>query len=117
VCLWKGPRGDLLEGRVAPQLVITLHTANARRGADGKFDNRRSTAILLPHITDLANYHRCFNRYLSAPYKNLSADGLGDAALSAMLELKADDDLDTLGVDGCTVVTMGTVTTDPTGAS
>jgi CRISPR-associated protein Cas8a1/Csx13 len=44
------------------------------------------------------------------PYKKLSADGLGDAALSAMLELKADDDLAVLGIDGCTVVIMGTAT-------
>ena len=90
--------------------MASLYYRISHRGADGKFDNRRSTAILLPHITDLVNYHRCFNRYLLAPYKKLSADGLGDAALSAMLELNADGDLDTLGVDGCTVVIMGTAT-------
>jgi CRISPR-associated protein Cas8a1/Csx13 len=90
--------------------MACLYYRISHRGADGKFDNRRSTAILMPHIMDLEKYHRCFYRYLSAPYQRLSADGLGDAALSAMLELKADDDLDTLGVDGCTVVIMGTAT-------
>ena len=102
------PPGKLLCLMFAP--MATLYYRVSHRGADGKFDNRRSTAILLPHITDLGKYHRCFHRYLLAPYKMLSADGLGDAALSAMLELKADDDLDSLGVDGCTVVIMGTAT-------
>jgi CRISPR-associated protein Cas8a1/Csx13 len=90
--------------------TASLYYRIFHKGADGKFDKKRSTAILLPHITDLEKYDRCFNRYLLAPYKRLSVDGLGDAALSAMLELKADDDLETVGVDGCTVVIMGTVT-------
>jgi CRISPR-associated protein Cas8a1/Csx13 len=90
--------------------MASLYYRISHRGIDGKFDNRRSTAILFPHVMDLEKYHRCFNRYLLAPYKRLSADGLGDAALSAMLELKADDDLDNIGVDGCTVVIMGTAT-------
>jgi CRISPR-associated protein Cas8a1/Csx13 len=90
--------------------MASLYYRIRHSGVDGKPDKRRSTAILLPHITDLEKYYRCFNRYLLAPYKKLSADGLGDAALSAMLELKADDDLDHLGIDGCTVVILGTAT-------
>jgi CRISPR-associated protein Cas8a1/Csx13 len=104
----KEPPEKLLCLMFAP--MATLYYRVYHRGADGRFDNRRSTAILLPHVTDLEKYHGCYRRYLLAPYKKLSADGLGDAALSAMLELKADDDLDSLGVDGCTVVMMGTAT-------
>ena len=69
--------------------MASLYYRISHRGADGKFDNRRSTAILLPHINNMEKYHRCFKRYLSAPYQKLSADGLGDAALSAMLENKS----------------------------
>ena len=80
----------------------------SHRGADGKFDNRRATAIVLPHINDLERYSRCFQRYLLTPVKRLSADGLGDTALAAMVELKSEDDLNTLGITGCSVLMMGT---------
>jgi CRISPR-associated protein Cas8a1/Csx13 len=90
--------------------MATLYYRVSHRGLDGKRDKRKSTAILLPHIVDLKKFHRCFTRYLAAPFKRLSADGLGDAALSALIDLKADDDLDSLGITGCTVLTMGTAT-------
>ena len=90
--------------------MATLYYRVSHRGLDGKRDKRKSTAILLPHIVDLKKFHRCFTRYLSAPFKRLSADGLGDAALSALIDLKADDDLDSLGLTGCTVLTLGTAT-------
>lgn len=90
--------------------MASLYYRVSHRGLDGKFDNRKSTAILLPHIDDLKKFDRCFTRYLSAPFKRLSADGLGDAALSALIDLKADDDLDSLGITGCTVLTLGTAT-------
>ena len=102
------PPDKLLTLLYAP--MASLFYRVSHRGLDGKFDNRRSTAILIPHITDLQKYRRCYRRYLIAPYRRLSADGLGDAALSAMVELKADDDLEALGIDGCTVIVMGTVT-------
>jgi hypothetical protein len=54
---------------------------------DGKFDNRKANAILLPHIVDLEKFHRCFTKYLAAPFR-LSADGLGDAALSSLIDLR-----------------------------
>ena len=102
------PPEKLLALLYAP--MASLFYRVSHRGLDGKFDNRRSAAILIPHITDLQKYRRCYRRYLIAPYRRLSADGLGDAALSAMVELKADDDLEALGIDGCTVIVMGTVT-------
>ena len=90
--------------------MATLFYRVSHRGQDGKFDKRKANAILLPHVADLEKYHRCFTRYLAAPFKRLSADGLGDAALSALIDLKADDDLDSLGITGCTVLTLGTAT-------
>ena len=77
---------------------------------DGKFDNRKENAILLPHVVDLGKYHRCFTRYLVAPIMRLSADGLSEAALSALIDMKAEDDLNSTGITGCTVFTLGTAT-------
>ena len=76
---------------------------------DGKWDERRHAAIVMPHVTDLVAYARAYGRALDAPVRRLAADGMSDAALSALIELKADKDLSDLGVDGCTVVTMGNV--------
>ena len=90
--------------------MATLFYRVSHRGLDGKFDKRKANAILLPHVADLEKYHRCFTRYLAAPFKRLSADGLGDAALSALIDLKADDDMDSLGITGCTVLTLGSAT-------
>jgi CRISPR-associated protein Cas8a1/Csx13 len=89
--------------------VASLYFKLSHRGSDGKFDKRRSTAVCLPHIADLKNYARCYERYLRTPVQRLSADGLGDAGLSALVLLKADDSVDKLGITGCTVLTMGTV--------
>ena len=65
--------------------------------------------MCFPHLTDLEKYSRSYDRYLQSPVERLSADGLGDAALSALLALRAGDSLEDLGVKGCTVITMGTV--------
>lgn len=89
--------------------VASLYFKLFHKGSDGKFDKRRSTAVCFPHITDLKNYARCYERYLRTPVQRLSADGLGDAGLSALVLLKADDSVDKLGITGCTVLTMGTV--------
>ncbi len=90
--------------------VASLYFRLSHRGLDGKFDARRGTAIVLPHVYDLESYSRCYGRYLETPVERLSADGLGDAGLAALVALKANDALDQLGVNGCTVTTMGTVT-------
>jgi CRISPR-associated protein Cas8a1/Csx13 len=89
--------------------VACLYYRIAHRGADGKFDERRATAVCFPHLTDLERYSRSYERYLQSPVERLSADGLGDAALSALLTLRAGDSLEDLGVKGCTAITMGTV--------
>jgi len=89
--------------------VASLYYRLSHRRSDGKFDKRRGTAVCFPHITDLESYSRCYGRYLQSPVERLSADGLGDAGLSALVALKAGDSLEHLGLIGCTVVTMGTV--------
>jgi len=81
----------------------------SHRGIDGQFDKRRGTAVCFPHIRDLEEYSRCYERYLRSPVEHLSADGLGDAGLSALVALRADESMRKLGITGCTVLTMGTV--------
>ncbi|MBE7560585.1 CRISPR-associated protein Cas8a1/Csx13 [bacterium] len=61
-------------------------------------------------MTDLEAYARAFRRYLSSPVARLSADSLGDAGLLGLVSLHAGEALQTLGLDGCTVVAMGNVT-------
>jgi CRISPR-associated protein Cas8a1/Csx13 len=80
------------------------------RAADGKKDKRRGHAVVVPHITNLAKYGRSFTNYLASPVERLAAEGAGDAGLNALCALRAQDSLDVLGVDGCTVFVMGTVT-------
>ena len=99
------PPGRLLCLIFAPAAALFFKLSH--RGADGKFDNRKSTAIVFPHLYDLEAYSRCYTRYLKTPVERLSADGLGDAGLSSLLALKAGDSLDALGLSGCSVVTMG----------
>ncbi len=89
--------------------VASLYYRLSHHGKDGKFDQRRGTAVCFPHITDLESYTHCYERYLRSPVERLCADGLGDAGLSALVALKADDSMEKLGLQGCTVLTMGTV--------
>jgi CRISPR-associated protein Cas8a1/Csx13 len=79
------------------------------KNADGKFDPGRSVAICFPYVKDLIKYSRVYPNYLRAPIERLAADGLSEAALSTLLVLKADNSMDDLGIDGCTVFTMGKI--------
>ena len=89
--------------------VASLYYRLSHKDKDGKFDARRSAAIVLPHIRDLEQYARSFQRYLVSPVEKLYADGLGDAGLAALVALKADEHMEDLGVTGCSVLTMGSV--------
>ncbi len=89
--------------------VGALYYRLSHKGLDGKFDKRRGTAVCFPHIRDLEQYSRCYERYLRSPVERLSADGLGDAGLSALVALRADESMRKLGITGCTVLTMGAV--------
>lgn len=88
--------------------TASLYYQMAHKGPDGKYDNKLKFAIVIPHIVDMKKYSTCFQRYLKIPLKKLSADSLGDAALACLVELKAQNDIDNLGVSGCTVISMGT---------
>lgn len=92
--------------------VASLYFLVSHRNPDGKYDKRKGAAIVLPHIKDLAVYHRCYTRYLSSPVHMLYADSLGDAGLMALTALHAfapGGMVNELDVDSCTVLTMGTV--------
>jgi len=103
--------------------VAALYYRLVHRGWDGRYDARRGTAVVLPHLTNLEAYACCYQRYLQAPVASLYADrpsdeppvtalyadGAGDAGMSGLVALKAGEHLDKLGVTGCTVFTMGTV--------
>lgn len=89
--------------------VASLYYRLAHKGKDGKYDQRRSAAVVLPHIYDMELYSRSFQHYLKKPVARLYADSISDAGLAALIALKAGDHADQLGVDGCSVLTMGTV--------
>ncbi len=89
--------------------TASLYFRLRHRNLDGKNDERRGTAVVVPHVRDLAKYERCFSRYLTSPVERLTADGIGDAGLVALVTLAASDSLESLGVTGCTGYTMGTV--------
>ncbi|MDY6911659.1 MAG: type I-MYXAN CRISPR-associated Cas8a1/Cmx1, partial [Chloroflexota bacterium] len=91
----------------APSAALFVHLYH--RGIDGKWDARRGVAVIIPHITDLTRYSECFTRYLDTPVDRLSADGLSDAALIALVTLRAGDSLDDLGLSGCSCTMMGKV--------
>jgi CRISPR-associated protein Cas8a1/Csx13 len=79
---------------------------------DGKRDKRKRAAVVIPHITNLRTYADAFQRYLVSPMGRLSASGLADAGLSALLCLKAEESMDTLGITGFSVITYGKVPWD-----
>lgn len=89
--------------------VASLFFNLYHRGTDGKYDSRRGTALILPHITDMEKYHKYYNRFLKAPVERLYADGLGDAGLSALQILRAEEKMEELGINGCSIITFGTV--------
>lgn len=89
--------------------VASLYFKLSHRGLDGKFDKRRSTAIVLPHIENLGLFSISFNRYLESPVDALVANGVGDAGLQALVCLRAGATLSELGITGCSILSYGTV--------
>jgi len=89
--------------------VASLYYRLYHREADGSFDKRRGTAVCFPHLNNVERYAAHYQRYLDSPVERLSADGPGDAGLSALVTLRAKDRLADLDIAGCTVITMGTV--------
>ena len=87
--------------------IATLYYKLRHYTIDGKYDSKRQYAIVLPFLRNLSAYSRQFTNHLGAPIINLTATGLGDAGLHALMELNADDSIDALSVSGCFVVTLG----------
>jgi len=82
------------------------------RTKDGKWDNRRRTAVVIPTIENLKSYSEAFERYLVSPMESLVSSGLADAGLSALISLKAEESLEAIGVTGFSVITYGKVPWD-----
>ena len=92
--------------------VACLYFLISHRNLDGKYDKRKAAAIVLPHIDDLETYHRCYSRYLTTPTQRLYANSLGDAGLMALLTLHLshpDGMVESLEIDSCSVMTLGSV--------
>ncbi len=79
---------------------------------DGKRDKRKRAAVVIPHITNLRTYADAFQRYLVSPMGRLSASGLADAGLAALLCLKSEESMNSLGITGFSVITYGRVPWD-----
>lgn len=90
--------------------MATMYFRLSHKGSDGKYDKKRGYALVLPHIENIKEFSKKFSRYLLSPIERLCADGLGDAGLMALLELKAGDPITKLGISGCHAFTMGSVT-------
>lgn len=89
--------------------AASLYCRLVHKSRDGKYDQRRAAAIVLPHIDNLASYAQCFRRCLNTPVERLHADGLADAGMAALLALRAEERLGRIGVTGCTIITMGSL--------
>lgn len=99
--------------------VASLYFKIFCRTQEGKFDTRKGAALVLPHITDLQAYSHDYQNFLTSPVQNFYASSLGDAGMATLvtLELKKTGSkrksksgmLAQLGIDSCTVITMGTV--------
>ncbi|MDW7709697.1 MAG: type I-MYXAN CRISPR-associated Cas8a1/Cmx1 [Deferrisomatales bacterium] len=92
--------------------AASLYFLVSRRTVDGKFDKRRTAALVLPHITNLRKYAEGFTRYLESPARRLYASSLGDAGLLGLASLDllgGGRAADALSVDSCTVLSLGTV--------
>lgn len=90
----------------------SLYFLISRRTVDGKFDKRRTAALVLPHILDLSSYATSFTRYLDSPAQRLYAGSLGDAGLMGLAALqlqRTDGMIDAVGVNSCTVISLGTM--------
>lgn len=92
--------------------VAALYFLISRRTNDGKFDKRRTAALVLPHIANLRAYAEGFSRYLESPAQRLYASSLGDAGLLGLASvrlLRGGGVADVLSADSCTVISLGTV--------
>jgi len=110
----KNPAAQFLLLLFAP--VASLYFLISHRTRDGRYDKRRLAALVLPHITDLAAFHRNFHGFLQAPLQRLYVQNLGDAGLSALTMLNVlspDGFLSSLEINSCTVISMGTVSWSP----
>ena len=89
--------------------MASVYFSIVHKTVDNKFDKRHFKSIIFPHVKNLQKYAKHYGRFLKSSVDLLSAEGVGDAGLSALAILRATDSMEALGVTGCTVVTLGTV--------
>ena len=87
--------------------VAVLYLRIRRFSADGKFNARQNSAIVVPNIVQIDEYCESYQNYLGSPVENITVSGIYDAAMTALLLLKMTRSLDDIGVSGCTVYLMG----------
>jgi CRISPR-associated protein Cas8a1/Csx13 len=95
--------------------VASLYYKLKHYNKAGDFDKKIGTAIVFPFIENLKEYSRCYKQYLSKPVEDLYADSLCDAGLNALLTLRTASRLikSEMEVEGCTILTMGTLVWSP----
>lgn len=92
--------------------VAALYFTIKQKSTDGSFDNRKSSALVLPEINDLAEYCKAYTCYLRSPVTDLFVASPGEAALrtSLMMSMSGPDGvLNNTGIDSCRVVIFGTL--------
>lgn len=92
--------------------IGSLYFLISHKGSDGKYDKRKYAALVLPHLNNLANYSTNYSRFLISPVQRLFVDSLGDAGLMALTVLnlsRPDGLIDSLEINSCTIVTLGSV--------
>ena len=89
--------------------IAAVYYRLSHRNADGKRDKRRRVAVVFPHFHDLNSYFEGYRHYLELPIEQFNADSLEDAGLHTLLAIGAEEKLADLGLDGCSVVSMGKV--------
>ncbi|MGP8051968.1 MAG: type I-MYXAN CRISPR-associated Cas8a1/Cmx1 [Desulfobaccales bacterium] len=102
--------GKFLSLLYAP--IGSLYFLISHKDRDGKYDKRKGAALVLPHLNNLAIYAINYSKYLASPVQRLFVDGLGDAGLMALTILnlaRPDGLIDSLEINSCTIVTLGTV--------
>ncbi len=91
--------------------VATIYFYIRAKSLDGKYDNRKSTALVFPKIKDLSEYQKNYIRYIQAPAESLYVGDVGDAALKALLitNLWGKEVLENSETNSCLVQVMGNV--------
>ena len=87
--------------------VAAMFLRISRVSADGKFNVRQNSAIVVPNISQLEQYCQSYQNYLGCPVETITAAGIYDAAMTALMLLKMSRSLDETGVSGCAVYVMG----------